>query len=184
MDSMSKFFEEAKPTNTDMDTSIDSALSGQGCISGDLEMSFDSKSHDSEQFSGGQTKIHLMNDFIGGGNFPFGAEIDSETTELSLNRLRVISMAKILYERTLEKIPGNSQEAIEEVVLRFGHYVNQFGNVPTKSDISNDHLSLRLHVFFFLHQLFFYVVKAESVNLEQEILESGGRRQSYDDTDI
>ena len=127
-----KIFEDVKNTDTDLDNSIDSVLTGAGNISGDLEQSFDSSGRESEEYNGTQTKIRLMNDFIGGGNFPFGAEIDSETTELSLNRLRVQSMAKILYERTLEKIPGNSQEAIQETVLRFGHYVNQFGNVPTK----------------------------------------------------
>ena len=85
-----KIFDDAKPTNTDLDNSIiDSVRSSANNMSGDLEQSFDSGARESEEFGGNQTKIHLMNDFIGGGNFPFGAEIDSETTELSLNRLRV-----------------------------------------------------------------------------------------------
>jgi len=60
-------------------------------------------------------------------------------------------MAKILYERTLEKIPGNSNQAIEETLLKFAYYVNFFGNVPSNDDIDNKGLSLRIHVFFFLH---------------------------------
>ena len=50
---------------------------------------------------GNGQKIQLMSGFIGSGHFPFGADTDSSTTELSLNQLRVLSMAKILYERTL-----------------------------------------------------------------------------------
>lgn len=34
---------------------------------------------------GAQQKIRLIPDFIGSGHFPFGAEIDSSTTELDLN---------------------------------------------------------------------------------------------------
>ena len=47
--------------------------------------------HDSKALSDQQCqteanrKIKLMDDFIGSGHFPFGAEIDSSTTELSLN---------------------------------------------------------------------------------------------------
>lgn len=108
-----------------------------------------------------------MDDFIGSGHFPFGAEIDSSTTELSLNQLRVVSMARLLYCRALQKIPGNSKEAIEETVMKFGHYVNLFGNVPSSEDMTNDHLALRIHVFFFLHHLFFYVFKSECVHYEQ-----------------
>ena len=86
-----KTFEDVKNTdhNTDLDQTVDSVLNDSGNISGDLEQSFDSTGRESEEYNGTQTKIRLMNDFIGGGNFPFGAEIDSETTELSLNRLRV-----------------------------------------------------------------------------------------------
>ena len=87
-------------------------------------------SDDSRINSGGGTKIRLMDGFIGSGHFPFGAQIDSSTTELSLNKLRVIAMSKILYERTLQKIPGNSTLAIEQTVTKFTDYVNLFGNVP------------------------------------------------------
>jgi len=108
-----------------------------------------------------------MDDFIGSGHFPFGAEIDSSTTELQLNQMRVQAMGKILFERTLEKIPGNSNQSVEETMMKFAHYVNFFGNVASSDDISNDQLSLRIHVFYFLHQLIFYITKAECVSSEQ-----------------
>ena len=40
-------------------------------------------------------------------NFPFGTEISSFITETQLNQLRVIAMGKILFCRTLQKIPNN-----------------------------------------------------------------------------
>ena len=105
-----------------------------------------------------------MDNFIGESHFPFGAEIDSSTTELSLNRLRVTAMSQILYERTLQRIPGNSNEAIEETVTKFSHYVNLFGNVPNGDiSVNEHHLPLRMHVFYYLHHLFFYVFKDECV---------------------
>jgi hypothetical protein len=109
-----------------------------------------------------------MESFIGSGNFPFGAEIDSSITELNLNQLRVLSMGKILYERTLEKIPGNSNQVIEETATRFCKYVELFGNVSSTENISDDVLVLRIHVFYFLHQLFFYVIKSESVHYDSD----------------
>lgn len=103
------------------------------------------------QFDSSQ-KIRLIPDFIGSGHFPFGADIDSSTTELDLNQIRVFVMGKILFDRTLEKIPGNSNQQIEETVTRFGSYVNLFGSVPTvDNSISNDNLTLRIFVFYFLH---------------------------------
>jgi len=92
-----------------------------------------------------------MNDFIGSGHFPFGADIDSSTTDLSLNQLRVIAMGQILYERVLEKIPGNSNQAIEEIMIKFAHYIDFFGNMPSAQNVSENYLMLRIHVFYFLH---------------------------------
>lgn len=83
-------------------------------------------------------KITIKEDYIGGVHFPFGDEIDSSTTELSLNQLRVIAMGKILYERTLQKIPGNSEKAIAETIGKFANYVMLFGNVPSTEEITND----------------------------------------------
>ena len=126
-----------------------------------LEETFDSARDSISQIGSSTQKIKLMEDFIGSGHFPFGADLDSSTTELSLNQLRVINMAKILYERTLDKIPGNSSQAIEETVMNFCYYVNFFGNVQSSDTITQDELTLRIHVFFFLHQLLFYIIKAE-----------------------
>jgi len=50
--------------------------------------------------------------------------------------------------------------------MKFTHYVMLFGNVPSYDNISNDHLTLRIHVFFFLYNFFFYVFKEECVNVE------------------
>ena len=47
-------------------------------------------------------------------------------------------MGKILYERTLEKIPGNSNQVIEETAIRFCKYVELFGNVSSTENISED----------------------------------------------
>ncbi len=77
-------------------------------------------------------------------------------------------MGKILYERTLEKIPGNSNQVIEETATRFCKYVELFGNVSSTENISDDVLVLRIHVFYFLHQLFFYVIKSESVHYDSD----------------
>lgn len=78
-------------------------------------------------------------------------------------------MGKILFEHTLEKIPGNSHRQIEENVLRFGRYVDLFGNLPQKDgEISTDCLTVRIYSFYFLYQLFFYVLKSESVNYDRE----------------
>ena len=114
-------------------------------------------------------KITIKEDYIGGVHFPFGDEIDSSTTELSLNQLRVIAMGKILFERTLQKIPGNSEKAIAETIGKFANYVMLFGNVPSTEEITNEQLSLRIHVFFFLHQLMFYITKADCVNNENSV---------------
>ena len=78
-------------------------------------------------------------------------------------------MAKILYERTLQRIPGNSNLAIEETVTKFSHYVNLFGNVSNGGNNLNEHhLPLRMHVFYYLHHLFFYIFKDECIFLENE----------------
>lgn len=54
-------------------------------------------------------------------------------------------------------------------MTRFIHYINLFGSVPSiKNDISNDNLTLRIFAFYFLYQLFFYVIKAESINYDQD----------------
>ena len=106
--------------------------------------------------------------------------MDSDTTELKLNQLRVIAMAQILYERTLERVPGNTDEAIHDTVLKFGHYVNLFGNVPTTENISKEHLTLRMHVYYFIHHVFFYVFKAECVNHQQEINRYGGSKDPWE----
>ena len=66
--------------------------------------------------------------------------------------------------------------------MRFGKYVELFGNVPNRENISNDNLMLRIHVFYFLHQLFFYVIKSESVNHDSE-QKTYGRKVSGD-TDL
>ena len=134
--------------------------------SDNLDNSYDSSVNDSTMAGGGTQKIKLMEDFIGSGNFPFGADLDSSTTELSLNLLRVQSMCKIMYERTLEKIPGISSLAIEETVLKFGHYANFFGRLVLQDDLTMDKLTLRMYIFFFLHQLIFYVIKVESLNYD------------------
>ena len=124
----------------------------------------DTDSNYGHESVGPSTKIRLMENFIGSGHFPFGAQIDSSTTELSLNRLRVTAMAKILYERTLQRIPGNTNEAIENVVTKFSHYVNLFGNLPNLASQRNEHhLHLRMHIFYFLYHLFFYIYKDECV---------------------
>ena len=66
-------------------------------------------------------------------NFPFGMEISSFITETQLNQLRVIAMGKLMYCRTLQKIPNNPKSAIERHIIEFCKYVKRFGNVTFSS---------------------------------------------------
>ncbi len=49
-------------------------------------------------------------------------------------------------------------------MIKFAHYINFFGNVSCQQNVSENLLLLRIHVFYFLHQLIFFIVKAECVN--------------------
>ena len=85
-------------------------------------------------------------------------------------------MGKLLYRRTMQKIPNNPKQAIEKHVVEFCHYVNKFGNVKfrTKNNFfsksSTDVLALRGLVFFFLHQFLFYINKEEDLRIKSTLL--------------
>ena len=77
-------------------------------------------------------------------------------------------MSQILFYRSLEKMPGNTREDIEKAVVDFGRYVRHFGNVDlNESQFQKDSIVLRMHIFYFLNQLFFYIFKTESINAMQ-----------------
>ena len=57
-------------------------------------------------------------------------------------------MGKLLYNRTLEKIPENPQEKIESHVEEFCKYVKNFS---TKQNAELNRLTKQTLIFFFLH---------------------------------
>ena len=73
-------------------------------------------------------------------------------------------MGNILYNRVLEKIPGNRQKEIEAAVVEFSRYVRRFSTQTLVYDpdnnagegamdgkeITNDQIMIRVHTFYFL----------------------------------
>ena len=84
-----------------------------------------------EYFSG--KGIRLQSNYIETSNFPFGTEISSSVTDLQLNEKRVAAMGMIMQKRTLQKLPGNNQHAIERTMIEFCGYVKRFSNVNQES---------------------------------------------------
>ena len=36
-------------------------------------------------------------------------------------------------------------------MIKFAHYIDFFGNMPSAQNVSENYLMLRIHVFYFLH---------------------------------